>query len=791
MAQGYAPTEYEEVIITENFGVTTQDYVARVEVNTLAKINVGNMQANGADIRFFGATDVCFGLPYNHYVESGMNTTNTVIWVKLPVLAANASDTIRMYYGDATAPDISNFNNTFPNAVINPGTISLGGLQNVGWLELGPSDQINIPKDSILEIRAGKVIIQGTVDGEGQGYGNNNNGVAQGLGPGGGNAGTSSGAGGGGYGGAGGDGGYDSNDPINSGGSTYGTVSGTDVDLGSAGGNASSIYGGNGGAAVIIRARSIDISGTINVDGAEGEQPGAGQGGGGGSGGAVLIEGDSILLSGNITANGGNGSVGASTANDDGGGGGGGRIKIFSSANYTNTGSLSVNGGIGGPNGGIAADDGSNGSTFEGSFTFTAPIIGAVGAPPTSNTITTNINPVVCNSYTAPDGQTYNQSGQYQALLVASSGCDSLVNIDLTVNVPTTSTVSEVACDQYTAPNGVVYSQSGQYLILAQNAAGCDSTITLNLTVNNSVSSSISETACDSLVAPDGQVFYNTGQYQSVIPSSLGCDSTININLTILQGDQDFSTEVACESYTAPDGQTYTTSGTYDAVLTNQNGCDSVITVDLTINNGSAISLTETACNSYIAPDGSVINSSGQYQVVLPVVNGCDSTFNIDLTVNEADATIQVNSPNYTIFAQASGDYQWIDCSTNQPVAGESESQFTATASGSYALVITNNGCSDTSDCVTFENVGMVENTLGSEISVFPNPTNGQLFLVAPQQLQNVMIEVTTLTGQLVTRKQVPSLQNATLDLMGEAGVYFVTVTDQQQRRAIFKVVKH
>ena len=739
-AQSYAPTTYEEIIITENHGVSHTDYVALITVNTASKISAGDMQISGNDIRFHAAADNCFGNPFDHFVESGMNTSNTLIWVRIPQLSANEVDTIRMYYGDPAAVSNSNFNATFPNAIINPGTTTLGGVQDVGWLELGPNDVLTITKDSVLDIRAARVIIDGTINGEGKGNGTSIVGVATGLGTGGGNAGASSGAGGGGYGGAGGNGGYDSSDPINQGGIAYGSQTGTDIDKGSAGGNSSAVYGGAGGGALIIRAMSVTISGTINVNGADGQQPGGGQGGGGGSGGGVMIEADSLDFTGTINANGGDGSVGTSTANDDGGGGGGGRIKFFTDSSLLNSGSLSVSAGAGGPNGGFPAVDGNPGTTFtSGSFIFTMPTTGGTGTPPSSTVDTSYITPSACITYTAPDGQNYNQSGQYFAQLVNTSGCDSVVSIDLTINQPSSETVSVSACDSYTAPNGVTWSQSGQYFVIIPNSLGCDSTITLNLTINNSTSTSIAETACGSYTAPDGQTYTSSGQYTADLSTSSGCDSTVNIDLTILIGD--------------------------------------------------TTSLVDSTCNSYTAPDGSIFSTTGTYTVSVPDTNGCDSTIVIDLTVNEANASVTPDFIANTITADNPGNYQWVDCETNNPIEGETGAVFQVTEGGEYALVITNGNCADTSACVDFIGLGDSERGMSEVLKIAPNPTHGNVTLSGLAEGSISEVAVIDVSGKLVESYTFKGTGSANVELNGMPGVYFIRIVTETDI-SIFKVLK-
>jgi hypothetical protein len=101
----------------------------------------------------------------------------------------------------------------------------------------------------------------------------------------------------------------------------------------------------------------------------------------------------------------------------------------------------------------------------------------------TYNTITTT----ACTSYTL-NAQTYSTSGTYiQTLANANAaGCDSIINLNLTINNANGSTLNITNCGPYTL-NNQTYSATGAYTQLTQNIAGCDSTITLNLTIVGSL----------------------------------------------------------------------------------------------------------------------------------------------------------------------------------------------------------------------------------------------------------------------------------------------------------------
>ena len=68
------------------------------------------------------------------------------------------------------------------------------------------------------------------------------------------------------------------------------------------------------------------------------------------------------------------------------------------------------------------------------------------------------------------------------------------------------------------------------------------------------------------------------------------------------------------------------------------------------------------------------------------------------VTASIVGATITANQNGAT--------YQWIDCNNgNTPIAGQTNQSFTATVSGNYSVIVTQNNCSDTSSCYSISNV--------------------------------------------------------------------------------------
>jgi len=184
-------------------------------------------------------------------------------------------------------------------------------------------------------------------------------------------------------------------------------------------------------------------------------------------------------------------------------------------------------------------------------------------------------------------------------------------------------------------------------------------------------------------------------------------------------------TENSCGPFTAPSGRVLTTSGTYQDVIPNYNGCDSVITIELSINNNDT-SFTVTSCISYQLND-KTYDKTGVYTQVLTNSKGCDSTINLDLTINQVNTEVNQNGGTLASEANAA-TYQWINCTDNSPVDGANAQQFTPTEDGDYAVVVTKNGCTDTSDCITMTPSGLPFVSAGA-LKMYPNPAHSQLYI--------------------------------------------------------------
>ncbi len=152
---------------------------------------------------------------------------------------------------------------------------------------------------------------------------------------------------------------------------------------------------------------------------------------------------------------------------------------------------------------------------------------------------------------------------------------------------------------------------------------------------------------------------------------------------------------------------------------------------------------------------------------------GNTSTQNQEVIITGVDVSTSVSGLTITAANTSASNFQWMDCSDNSLISGETNSTFTATQNGDYAVIITQDGCTDTSACVTIADVGTL--TLDTDvIQVFPNPSSTGVFQISGAEITRVT--VVDLTGKVVPATHKGQQLNAS----GlQQGKYFVEIETQ------------
>ncbi|HNS43431.1 MAG TPA: T9SS type A sorting domain-containing protein, partial [Taishania sp.] len=131
---------------------------------------------------------------------------------------------------------------------------------------------------------------------------------------------------------------------------------------------------------------------------------------------------------------------------------------------------------------------------------------------------------------------------------------------------------------------------------------------------------------------------------------------------------------------------------------------------------------------------------------------------------------------------ETNASYQWLDCDNGMnAIVGATNQSFTATEPGNYAVAITQNGCTDTSSCVTLNDAGLtqINNTL---FRVYPIPTSSTLTIVSNQNLQ---VDILDLLGKKVGEINLVKGENKYNVQHLTTGVYYLKTSNGASHKFI------
>lgn len=257
------------------------------------------------------------------------------------------------------------------------------------------------------------------------------------------------------------------------------------------------------------------------------------------------------------------------------------------------------------------------------------------------------------------------------------------------------------------------------------NATGCVGSATTSIEVNASPAANIS--------TPNGTIICS------------GASVSLTTNATAGVSYEWFLNGIS-QSSSAPGNTSFTASsaGNYTLVATGNTGCSSTSST-ITVTNGTSITASLTAANTNFCPGESVALSSnlgagstiawflnnnlingasnagfsatsgGIYHVLITSSTGCTATSNtITLTqlsspVANASSSLPAFCPGTTTVslnttAVAGATYQWLN--NNNPIANATNQNYSTNTAGNFSVIVSLNGCSDTSAAIALINAG-------------------------------------------------------------------------------------
>lgn len=273
----------------------------------------------------------------------------------------------------------------------------------------------------------------------------------------------------------------------------------------------------------------------------------------------------------------------------------------------------------------------------------------------------------------------------------------------------------------------------------------------------NSSSLTVTTAGTYSLVVSNGCGSVNSTNTITTTVNQLPATPSITASgpTTFCSGSVNLSAPAGFSNYLWNNGETTSSitvnnSGTFDVIVTNLNGCQSGVSNSITVIVGNApvfSSISATICdNESYNFNGTILTQEGVYADTLINEGGCDSIITLTLIVNEVtipEVTESLGVLTADIFYDT---YQWQLNGIDIP--GEEFSSLLAEQSGTYTVVVTQNGCTAISNPIDVVITGMVSTSNTLDVLVLPNPAHDRLWLQSNTVINNV--EIVNTVGQKV-----------------------------------------
>ncbi len=153
-------------------------------------------------------------------------------------------------------------------------------------------------------------------------------------------------------------------------------------------------------------------------------------------------------------------------------------------------------------------------------------------------------------------------------------------------------------------------------------------------------------------------------------------------------------------------------------------------------------------------------------------VRSCRYAQNPEYSVSQTGNTLKADLMGAT--------YQWIDCSTNSAIMDSTARVLTPSENGDYAVLITESGCADTSDCIPLTLTSIPKNVddVLATIQVSPNPVSrfGTIFIDLDKGHTSVKVTMSDLMGRTLYDWEYQGVQYIQTRVEAKPGIYVLRI---------------
>ncbi len=262
----------------------------------------------------------------------------------------------------------------------------------------------------------------------------------------------------------------------------------------------------------------------------------------------------------------------------------------------------------------------------------------------------TNIEESACDSYQWYNN-TFTESTQAQVHLRTRYSCDSLVTLNLTVNYSAeTSIIDTIVENELPYISGVeTLTEAGEYTFTHETTAGCDSLVDINLTVWLNVADTVDTTVCRHQLP----IYYNNSPLTTTEAVDTfifnlftwhGADSTVYLATKVNPDNDTVIADEVVQNSLPVTNCGFTWTNNIDTVMPRENmyGCDSMVHYSLVVWPNVDFSFDTTVCINQLplAWKNHTFSDAGTVTLDLQTVHGADSTVTLTMNTNPVYAVV-------------------------------------------------------------------------------------------------------------------------------------------------------
>nr|WP_321221858.1 M28 family peptidase [uncultured Psychroserpens sp.] len=151
---------------------------------------------------------------------------------------------------------------------------------------------------------------------------------------------------------------------------------------------------------------------------------------------------------------------------------------------------------------------------------------------------------------------------------------------------------------------------------------------------------------------------------------------------------------------------------------------------------------------------------------------------NVDNTITQTLTMLTSN--------QNSASYQWFDAATNTAIGGETNQSFTPTVNGVYYVEVTSGTCTERSEDIIFDTLGL-ESFTQEELKIYPIPAQNFVTIEFSSEIVT-QVNLFDVSGKLVLNKTIAETTKLNIKDLPQ-GIYFLKV-NTKEKSGTYKIVK-